>query len=272
MNQRTKRLDTGKLSKKTNDLLILEGLLEMRKDYVKEFEEIRKFLDNNSISYSARRKVYELCLAHYDCFLGSVFLALWYCEVESIKTHKKAIRNYYKKTCDFSPEVTNILLEELTNKRIHAISRIYIPASHTDKKKVKSGRIATKAFVKNMAVGKMVLENEASSGMENSLAKILPDEHIVYYEAEKLKDRSKVKYGGPFDGVVSQLYWSQKNLSHLFIRLKPEFIKATVKARTKEDILKLDELFPENYLDPIFPFNLNYSEAEKEFFLTLTKN
>lgn len=272
MNQRIKRLDTGKLSKKTNDLIISEGLSEMRKDYTKEFKEIKKFLDDNSIPYSARRKVYELCLAHYDCFLGSVFLALWYCEAESVKVHKKAIRNYYKKTCDFSPEVTSILLDELTNKRIHAISCIYISTSQADKKKIKNGRIATKAFVKNMAIGKMVLENEASGGMEDSLAEILPDEHIVYYEAEKLKDRSKVKYAGPFDGIVSQLYWSQKNLSHLFIRLKPEFIEATVKARTKEDILKLDELFPENCLDPIFPFSLNYSETEKEFFLTLTKN
>ena len=271
MIQRTKHLDTGKLVKKIGDPLLLESLSAMRKSYTEEFVRIKEFLDDSAIPYSARKEVYELCLAHYDCFLGSIFLALWYCETKSIKAHRKAIRNYYKVTCNFSSETIKILLDELANKKMYTINYTYVSTSQANKEKKSSSRISTKAFVKNMVIGKMVLENEASGGIEDALAEILPEEHIVYFEAEKLRDRSRVKFTGPFDGIISQLFWSQKNLTYLFIRLKPEFIEATVKAKTKKDILKLDKAFPEVYLDPIFPFSLNYSEAKKEFFLTLTK-
>lgn len=271
MSKRVKHINTYSLPDNAEGI-IKYGHYEMRLQFTEWIEDFCKKLDDDKIPYYVRLVSYELVLVHYDYMLGSIFQALWWCNPDSITTHKKQIKNFYKKTCNFTTITTNIVFGELLKKQrqpisISSVSSI-IGESKIPKRSTKR-RLSIKSFIKNMVIGKMSLENESSAGIKNTLNELFPDKNIEYEEIEKIRNRSREKYRGLLDDVDYELTKLIRENPSLFIRVKPELFEILSKVETKKQAQNIN--IEKYFLEEIFPLELNYSETEQRFHLTFSK-
>lgn len=271
MSKRVKRISTYSLPDNAEKIMKY-GHYEMRLQFTEWIEDFCDNLNNDEIPYDIRLIAYELLLAHYDYMLGSIFQVLWWCSPESVETYKKQIKDFYKRTCNFTTITTNVIFAELLKKEKQTISISSvgeIVGENRIPKRSTNRRLSTKSFIKNMVVGKMSLENESSAGIEETLKELFPDKTIEYEEIERIRNRSREKYRGFLDDADYELTKLIQKNPFLFIRVKSELFKILSKVETKKQVQDIN--IEDYFLEEIFPLELNYLEAEQRFHLTFSK-